>query len=80
MLISIETLITCDFPGGGPDPISASLDPHKTATIHMSLNDGHVGPFMSHSGNQLEPIKILTNQKSMIFCSVTLTLETDFRS
>ena len=31
MLISIETLITCDFPGGGgggggPDPISPSPD------------------------------------------------------
>ena len=30
MLISIETYITCDFPGGGgPDPLSLPpLDPH----------------------------------------------------
>ena len=24
----IETHITCDFPGGGPDPLSPPLDPH----------------------------------------------------
>ena len=30
MLISIETNITCDFPGGRgvPDPLSPPLDPH----------------------------------------------------
>ena len=31
MLISIETHITCDFPGGGgggPGPLSPPLDPH----------------------------------------------------
>ena len=27
-VISIETHITCDFPGGGVDPISPPLDPH----------------------------------------------------
>ena len=28
MLISIETHITYDFPGGGLDPLSSPLDPH----------------------------------------------------
>ena len=28
MLISIETHLTCDFPGGGPDPLTPPLDPH----------------------------------------------------
>ena len=28
MLISIETHITCDFPGWGSDPLSPPLDPH----------------------------------------------------
>ena len=27
-LFPIETHITCDFPGGGPDPLSPPLDPH----------------------------------------------------
>ena len=27
-LFPIETHITCDFPGGGPDPLSPALDPH----------------------------------------------------
>ena len=27
-VISIETYITCDFPGRGADPISPPLDPH----------------------------------------------------
>ena len=28
MLISIETHIICDFPGGGPDPLSPSGSAH----------------------------------------------------
>ena len=28
MLISVETHITCDFPGGGLDPCPPPLDPH----------------------------------------------------
>ena len=32
MLISIETHITCDFPGkGGPEPLSPPLNPHMIA-------------------------------------------------
>ena len=27
-LFPIETHITCDFPGGGTDPLSPTLDPH----------------------------------------------------
>ena len=30
MLISIETHITCDFPGGGPDPYAPSGSSHAT--------------------------------------------------
>ena len=32
VLISIETHISCDFPGGGgPDPLSPPLDPHVSS-------------------------------------------------
>ena len=31
-LFPIETHITCDFPGGGPDPLSPPLDPHLHGT------------------------------------------------
>ena len=31
VLISIETHITCDFPGGDPDPLSSPLDPHMVS-------------------------------------------------
>ena len=30
MLISIETHIICDFPGGGPDPLFRPLDQHMS--------------------------------------------------
>ena len=30
----IETHITCDFPGGGPDPLSPPLDPHLINVFH----------------------------------------------
>ena len=36
MLISIETHITCDSPGG-PDPLSPPLDPHM-----VSLSDNYL--------------------------------------
>ena len=39
-LFPIETHITCDFPGGGPDPLSPPLDPHlrrKTKTDQTLL-------------------------------------------
>ena len=34
VLFSIETHITCDFPGGGgcPDPLSPPLDPHMISS------------------------------------------------
>ena len=40
MLISIETHITCDFPGGegGPDPLSPPLDLHMVLTGNMFSN------------------------------------------
>ena len=34
MLISIETYIICDFPGG-PDPLSPPLDPHMYITLRL---------------------------------------------
>ena len=39
VLISIETHITCDFPGGGgPDPLSAPLDPHMVSSPDNSTS------------------------------------------
>ena len=42
MLISIETHITCDFPGGGggggPDPLSPPLDPHMVSSPDNSTS------------------------------------------
>ena len=40
MLISTETHITCDFPGGegGPDPLSPPLDLHMVLTGNMFSN------------------------------------------
>ena len=41
MLISIETQITCDFPGGsgGPDP-HPPLDPHMFSCVFITLRGG----------------------------------------
>ena len=39
-LFPIETHITCDFPGGGPNPLGPPLDPHLSftfTTVHMKL-------------------------------------------
>ena len=33
-LFPIEPHITCDFPGGGPDPLSPPLDPHLKGVHH----------------------------------------------
>ena len=41
MLISIETYITCDFPGG-PDPISPPLDLHMQLEIHSPENTNKI--------------------------------------
>ena len=40
VLISIETHITCDFPGGGggPDPLSPPLDPHMVSSPNNSTS------------------------------------------
>ena len=39
VLISIETHITCDFPGGGgPDPLSPPLDPHMVSSPDNSTS------------------------------------------
>ena len=35
-LFPIETHITCDFPGGGPDPLSPPLDPHLTYVVGLN--------------------------------------------
>ena len=35
-LFLIETHITCDFPGGSPDPLSPSLDPHLICCCGMT--------------------------------------------
>ena len=38
MLISIETNITYDFPGGGPDPLPPSGSAHgETVRVHMPI-------------------------------------------
>ena len=43
MLISIETHITCDFPGGGGSgPPIPSLDPHRQLEIHSSENTNKI--------------------------------------
>ena len=34
-LFPIETHITCDFPGGGPDPLSPPLDPHLSLLLSL---------------------------------------------
>ena len=38
MLISIETHITCDFPGGGSRPPIPPLDPHLNTRIYIVSN------------------------------------------
>ena len=40
VLISIETHITCDFPGGGggPDSLSPPLDPHMVSSPDNSTS------------------------------------------
>ena len=45
MLICIDTQITFDFPGGGPDPLFPQLDLHMyTCILHISQQ------FFSHGG------------------------------
>ena len=41
MLISIETHITCDFPGGSGPPIPP-LDPHMQLEIHSPENTNKI--------------------------------------
>ena len=38
VLISIETHITCDFTGEGPDPLSPPLDPHMVSSPDNSTS------------------------------------------
>ena len=38
-LFPIETHITCDFPGGGPDPLSPPLDPHLKTSCFSEKKD-----------------------------------------
>ena len=43
VLISIETHITCDFPGGGgPDPLSPPLHPHMVSPDNSRSTSLHV--------------------------------------
>ena len=37
-LFPVETHITCDFPGGGPDPLSPPLDPHLLLVLVLFIN------------------------------------------
>ena len=48
-LFPIETHITCDFPGGGPDPLSPPLDPHLELSIVIIPCEGFKAlPYISH--------------------------------
>ena len=47
MLIFIETHITCDFPGWGPDPLSTPLDPHLLPVILIIFPDKQISPHIS---------------------------------
>ena len=42
MLISIETHITCDFPGGGVRTPILPLDPHMQLEIHSAENTNKI--------------------------------------
>ena len=60
MLISIETHITCDFPGGGGGwgvwtPYPPSLDLHMSNTVDMGLNPQKVIPkcLLAHAGDTI---------------------------
>ena len=54
MLISIETNITCDFPGGGPD---TPLDPH-------------IGSTSSEGGGERERCVLFLKGKTLFLQSV----------
>ena len=47
-LFPIETHITCDFPGGSPDPLSPPLDPHL-----VYFNE-KLHTYREHSGSVVE--------------------------
>ena len=79
MLISIETLGTCDFPGGSGPPIPP-LDPHIGRCLLLNFTLGRLGPSFKWGGGGGSRLDCQETALKMLFCLFSPQLILQFYS